>query len=63
MQTLRHQIEDAKNTRQVSNNQSYLYEEKRKLDIKLIERRQELGALEGDIQVKKSIFNRNKEYN
>ena len=43
-------------------NNSYLLEEKRKLEIRIIESRQELITLESDYHVKKEIFGRNKEY-
>jgi len=39
-----------------------LHDEKRKLEIKLIEARQELSTVEADYHTKKSIFTRNKDY-
>ena len=56
---LRHQIEDARNTRQSTANTSLLHDEKRKIEIKLIEARQELSTVEADYHTKKSIFSRN----
>lgn len=44
-------------------NNPYLLDQKRKLDIKLIESKQELMTIDCDYTVKKDIFNRNKEYN
>ena len=39
-----------------------LYDEKRKLEIKLIDARSELTTVEADYQTKKSIFSRNKDF-
>jgi hypothetical protein len=39
-----------------------LYDEKRKLEIKLIDARSELTTVEADYHTKKSIFTRNKDF-
>lgn len=60
--TLRKGIEDMKNTQMSNANSAYLFEAKRKLDINLIESRQELSTVESDYHVKKDIFSRNEDY-
>lgn len=62
IQTLRHQIEEMKNCKVNSTNSTYLYDTKRKLEIKLIEARQDLMTVDSQYQVKKDIFVRNQAY-
>ena len=40
----------------------YLYDQRRKLEIKLIEARQDMITVESQYSVKRDIFIRNKEY-
>ena len=63
IQSLRHQIEDLRNNHTQTYNQAHLLDAKRKVEIKLIEARQELVTIDSDYQVKKDIFMRNKDYN
>jgi hypothetical protein len=51
-----------KNCKVNSTNSTYLYDTKRKLEIKLIEARQDLMTVDSQYQVKKDIFVRNQAY-
>ena len=59
---MRHQIEDMRNDAANTGNNNYLYDAKRKIEMKLIESRQDLVTVESDYHVKKDIFMRNKDY-
>jgi len=62
IQSLRHQIEDMKNSKARQGDSKYLYDEKNKLQLKLIQAKQEFVAVEADYTVKKESYTRNKDY-
>ena len=62
IQNLRHQIEDMRNSQQNAGNSSYLLEAKRKIEMSIIEARQQLVTVESDYHVKRDIFVRSKDY-
>jgi hypothetical protein len=62
IQSLRHQIEDMRNNASAPTNSLHMHEAKRKIEMKLIEARQDLITVESDYHVKKDMFLRNKEF-